>query len=715
MVRAFLSSDWYRLAAIKPRLRGHVDIHRQTFRGKIWFIVQDHHSGKYHRITPAAQYMLALMNGHRTMQEIWEAACARFDDAPPTQSETIRLVSQLHSADLIAADRLPDLQEMGERHAKQERAAMVTRFRNPMAVRVPLFDPDRFLDATVGALRWLFTPFGFLLWLGLVGAGLVLTGLHWTALTDGFADQVLAAENLILMALAYPLVKAVHEAGHAYATKVWGGEVHEVGVMFLVFVPVPYVDASASAAFASKWRRAVVGGAGIMVELALATLGLIFWINAEPGLARAFAYNVMLIGGISTLLFNGNPLLRFDGYFVFADLLEIPNLGQRSNRYFFYLVQRYLFGMKDEASPVQRNSERGWLFFYAVAAFIYRMFISFTIALFVASKFFVIGVVLALWALGNSFVMPLLKGFRFLLAGPALRNHRGRALAVTGTFLFLLGAALFALPAPLTTVTYGVATPDTSTLVRAGTEGFVDRIAVEPGAEVAQGDPILHLSDPVLSNRIEVLERRLEAARMRLRAVLLIDQVQADVERERVKLIEGQLETLQGRIGDLVVRAPRDGAVVLPGGADLIGRLVRQGDVLGHLQTDAPARMRIAVRQDRVDLVRRNTRAVELRMLSGDGSPRAARLFGEVPQSQTVLPSAALATEGGGDVVLNPAGVTPLSTLDRVFLFDVVPDDGAPSTLVGERALVKFDHGLEPLAWRVYRAARQLFLRQFNV
>ena len=106
-------------------------------------------------------------------------------------------------------------------------------------------------------------------------------------------------------------MKALHELGHSYAVKRWGGEVHEIGIMFLVFMPVPYVDASESAGFQSKWQRAFVGAAGILVEIFLASLALFIWLNAEEGLVRAFAFNVMLIGGVSTLFFNGNPLLRF--------------------------------------------------------------------------------------------------------------------------------------------------------------------------------------------------------------------------------------------------------------------------------------------------------------------------------------------------------------------------------------------------------------------
>ena len=168
--------------------------------------------------------------------------------------------------------------------------------------------------------------------------------------------------------------------------KVWGGEVREVGLMMLVLFPVPYVDASAASAFPSKWRRAVVAGAGIMAELAIAAAAILVWAAAEPGLVRAAAFNAALIGGVSTLLFNGNPLLRFDGYYVFADLVEIPNLAQRANRQVFHLIKRHAFGLSESASAVTARGEAPWLVIYSVAAFIYRFFIVLGIALFIAGN-----------------------------------------------------------------------------------------------------------------------------------------------------------------------------------------------------------------------------------------------------------------------------------------------------------------------------------------
>src|SRR5262249_14220794 len=193
----------------------------------------------------------------------------------------------------------------------------------------------------------------------------------------------------------------------------------------------PYVDASASAAFRSKWRRAVVGSAGIVVEAGLASIAVLIWVAAEPGMVRALAFNVILIGGVSTLLFNGNPLLRFDGYYVLSDLIEIPNLGARANKYVLYLIQRYALGAEGLSSPVTARGEPAWFVFYALASTAYRLSIMVTIALLVASKLFFIGIVLAILSVATTLVWPMIKAGRFVIESPLLRRQRRRAIAVS--------------------------------------------------------------------------------------------------------------------------------------------------------------------------------------------------------------------------------------------------------------------------------------------
>ncbi|PTN51933.1 hypothetical protein DAI43_07070, partial [Achromobacter xylosoxidans] len=211
--------------------------------------------------------------------------------------------------------------------------------------------------------------------------------MHWQALTHNIWDQVFSTGNVLAMALVYPVVKAIHELGHACAVKARGGEVHEIGLMFLLLVPIPYVDASAASAFADKRWRMLAGGAGILVELFLAAVAMIVWTQQDPGLGRSLAYTVIVLCGVSTLFMNGNPLLRYDGYYVLSDAIEIPNLGQRANGYLGYLFKRYALGLRGVEAPRATPGERAWFAGYAVLSFCYRMFIMFLAIFIMAGQF----------------------------------------------------------------------------------------------------------------------------------------------------------------------------------------------------------------------------------------------------------------------------------------------------------------------------------------
>ena len=360
MADSLFSPSWYRVAELKPRLRSHVEIHRHEYRGRLWYVLQDHAGGRSHRLTPAAYRLVGLMDGVRTVEQLWQLTDAQVSDAAPTQDEVIRLLGQLHAADALICDAPPDGQELFRRFQRHQRMRWKQRLWTPLAVRLPLFDPDRFLERGLPLVRPLFTGYGVGIWLAVVATGIILAGVHWTDLTQNIVDRALTPQNLLLLWLVYPVVKALHELGHGFAVKIYGGEVHEIGIMFLVLIPIPYVDASAASGFRGKYRRMTVGAIGIAVELFLGSLALFVWLNAEPGAVHAVAYNIMLISGVSTLLFNGNPLLRFDGYYVLADGLEIPNLGTRSNKFLGYLAQRYLFGTRDAESPANTFGEKVW-------------------------------------------------------------------------------------------------------------------------------------------------------------------------------------------------------------------------------------------------------------------------------------------------------------------------------------------------------------------
>ena len=244
MAEELLSPSWYRVADLRPRLRSHARIHRHEYRGERWYVLEDRISRRTHRFNPVAYYVIGLMDGRRTMQEIWDAAVARFGDDAPSQEDLIRLMGQLHLADVLQCEVSPDVDELLRRSRRMAQRKTLATLLSPLAIRIPLLDPDRMLDRWLPWYRPLFGPFGLLLWLTVVGIGLMLMVQHWNDLTQDISDRILAPENLVIMLLVFPLLKAIHEFGHACAVKAWGGEVHEMGIMLLVLMPVPYVDAS---------------------------------------------------------------------------------------------------------------------------------------------------------------------------------------------------------------------------------------------------------------------------------------------------------------------------------------------------------------------------------------------------------------------------------------------------------------------------------------
>ncbi|MEA2728155.1 MAG: putative peptide zinc metalloprotease protein [Acetobacteraceae bacterium] len=713
--KPLLSAQWFRVAAVRPRLRDHVRITRQHFRGDRWFVLEDLVENSVHRYAPAAQAAIGLMDGTHTLDGIW-TSLAELGEERPTQDELIHLMAQLDAANLLATERLPDFAELSDRARRQSSSKLWRRLANPLYLRIPICDPDRFLDATLGLARPLWSIWGFLLWLAVVGWGAIQAALHWTELTHDLADRVLAHDNLLILAVTFPLLKLLHELGHCYAAKVGGASVHEAGIMTLVVMPVPYVDVSPASAFSNKWRRALVGAAGMLTELFCAGLAMMVWTNVEPGLARAAAFNCMLIAGVSTLLFNGNPLLRFDAYFILSDLIEIPNLGARSIRYYGYLVNRYAFGVRGQTSPVQARGEAPWFAFYGVASYVYRLWVMISIALFVAVQMHGVGAVLAAWTVVSGIVYPLARGVWQVTRGPALQPHRLRALMVSGAIAACVALLLFGVKLPYGTVTQGVVWAPAGADLRAGAEGSLANLLAAPDASLAAGDPVARLTDPVLDARVQLLVTQLREVQLRYTAAEPSDRVQAQMLRQQIVYFQSQLEEMRARRKALSIAAPVAGRFLVSMPRDLDGRFIRRGELIGYVLDDNAVIVRIIVPQSEIELVRDDTRGVDLRFASRPMRVlHVGQVTREVPTATRQLPSVALASVGGGPIAVDPADEQHLRALEMVFQMDVKLPQGVGDHRIGERVYVRFQHGDRTLAWRISRTARQLFLRRFDL
>lgn len=706
---------WYRVAKLRPRLPAHVEMHRHQYRGQTWYVLENPVSGRHHRVNRAAYIFVGFMDGARSVQVIWDLLSEKLRDDAPTQGEIMQLLAQLHAGDLLRCNVTPDVQELFERQHKKQQQNWKQRFMNPLALRFPLLDPDLFLQRWLSLARPCFSVFGMLVWSALVAAGVVLAGLHWPELKAHALTNSLAPHNLLLLWLTYPLVKALHELGHGFATKLWGGEVHEMGITLMVLMPVPYVDASAASSFPQRHRRALVGAAGIMTELALAAAATLLWVTVEPGIVRDVAFNVMLIGSVSTVFFNGNPLLRFDGYHVLADVLEIPNLGNRANQYLGYLLQRYLFAVRGVVNPASAGGEAAWFVLYALSSFVYRMTILFLIALFIAGKSLVLGFVVAVWISVLTLLLPLKRMLAVLLTSPLLATQRRRAVMVSLALVAGLIGLVTLIPVPSSTSAQGVVWLPEHSQLRAGADGMVSRLLSRSGTKVEAGDPLLELDDPFLAAEQKILAARLAEMHAAHAAAMTKDKVEARLIADELEATEAALQRLRERSAELIVHSHSAGHFVLPRAADLPGRFLRQGDPVGYVIHPDEIIVRIVVDQDQAGMVRERTERVALRLATELSTPLPGEILREVPAASDRLPSAALGTDGGGPFAVDPEDPQRTRTLGSVFQFDIALPAGVPADAIGQRVYARFDHPAEPMAVQWYRRLRQLFLSRLTV
>ncbi len=458
----------------------------------------------------------------------------------------------------------------------------------------------------------------------------------------------------------------------------------------------------------------VVGAAGIIVELLLASIALLIWLNIQQGIVSDILFNIMLIGGASTLLFNGNPLLKFDGYFVLSDAIEIPGLGPRANKYYGYIIQKYIFGVKSLESPATAAGESLWFVVYAAAAFVYRLFLMVVITLFIASKYFFIGIALAIWAIFMQAVMPVMKWLRHLFGSPVLMQRRERAISITVVTISVVIAFVFMVPAPLNTVTEGVVWLPEKSYVRASADGFVNSVLADQGEQVSNGDPLIETIDPQVKTELKLLEAQYRELEITYDALVNEDIVQADITLEELRLTQSRIDRLQEQIAELVIKSPTDGQFILLNSNELEGHYVKHGDPVAYVINYDEVSVRAVVPQNAIGLVRQNVEDVEIRFVDQMNTAYQTSISREIPAATYKLPSKALAQQGGGSIQTDPFDSEGIKTRDQYFQFEVTMPENMTATVAGQRVYIKIFHGYETFALQWYRSFKELFLDELG-
>jgi putative peptide zinc metalloprotease protein len=573
------AADAFRSSTTRPvslKRRGDLITNRQVYQGQAWWVVKDPISLHYFRFRPEEYWLLDMLDGQKSLEVLKEQFEAKFPPRRITVEELSRFVATLHRSGLVIGDRPGQGPQLFERRRQRIWKQWMAWLANIMSMRFRGIDPDRLLTRLDPWFGWLFSPPAIVCMLAFVASAVLLVLVNFDTFRSKLPEfhQFFAAGNWLYLAIALGVTKVLHEFGHGLSCKHYGGECHEMGMMLLVLTPCLYCDVSDSWMLPSKWKRAAIGAAGMYVEVIIASIATFLWWNSHPGIFNQLCLDVMFVSSVSTILFNANPLLRYDGYYILSDILEIPNLRQKATTILGRLASRWCLGIKQPEDPFLPQRNRGLFALYAVASSLYGWFVSLSIFLFVWSVFKpyrleVLGQILAGAALWGLVVKPIHGMIKFLNVPGRRDEVKTKNLVFTAIVAAALAGAIALIPLPQRVWCAAELRPRGEETVYVTVPGRLESLAVKPGSLVKKGDELARLSSVDLDLEIADLEGKASQSRSRLNSLererftdpaagLEIGTVE-----ESLKSVEEQLDKKRKDRRDLVLVSPRDG-IVLP-------------------------------------------------------------------------------------------------------------------------------------------------------
>jgi len=706
------TSQWEKVASLTPSMASHVFWTEQTQRGVTWYVLQNEATGEHARLNATSHAIISRLDGTRALEKVVSEVNA-LEGYEVDESDLLQLIEKLQRIGALVGCELIDSNELRQQHWQLNRKGRFKRWMNPLAVRVNLYDPDAFLTWVAPRFSALFNA--TTLWLWSIVLVLALYGLltNWSEITQEFLTRTMRLQTLWWFAFLYPIMKVLHEFSHALCVKHWGGQVREVGVSLLLLIPVPYVDASDVHVMHSRHQRMILTAAGMCTELFIAAIALLLWFWVEPGYLRDALFSVVIIGGLTTVLFNANPLLKFDGYYLLQDALEIPNLSARASAWLHYLFKSKLLGLDKISRPYIGSGESRWLTLYGLGVILYKPILTLTIVVFLWRAYPLLGVLLTIFAVLNQWLLPAIKGLRWVVTSDELRGQRARALGLAFV-LFCVLTSILLIPMPSTTRVQGVVAASEQGEIFSDSGGVVKIIHTQPGELVQQGDKLVTLSNPSLERDILKVKAELtglDADRMvsfqRGKQNVAVDHVATTAERERLKT---NLDDLQRRANALVIKAQQDGTFAPLDQHLLPGRHIAQGERVGFVVSGRDWTIRTLIPEKRAAQLRAGVKHASVRLAESIDVEVSAKLLRETPAVTRQLPSAALSQFGGGTIVTDPFDNENLTSLKNLFELELVIPRGTKVAGLGQRALIRLEHPAEALLFRLWRATRSVWL-----
>ena len=461
--------------------------------------------------------------------------------------------------------------------------------------RWSVVNPDSSLERLVKSSGFLFSWQASCFALVVASVGACIAASQWTDFVASYTNLLSPWRGVWLLVTWFAL-KIVHEVSHGGVCRRYGGNVPDAGIALILFMPIAYVDVSSSWKFASRWQRLHVTLAGVIAELFVAGSAMFLWLSCDSLVMKNAAADVVLAASFTTLLFNLNPLLKFDGYFALSDITGIDNLYQYGQSYARYFGRRYILGLQTDQPNLPTRLTRS-IKIYGVVAAVWRVVTVSGLLMGAAMMFAGAGIALAM--VGCIFFI--LKPLWQLAKELRVLHQKGElSLTILGMRVSILSACtaglLFLVPGELRRTCPGIIEYDPPATLLAPTNGFVEQVFVLDGQFVRAGQPILQLHNDEIELDALRKQTQLEQAKFNFRsAQWQSDSSKLEEARSSVHALEQQYSELAKRVDQMLVCAPHDGKVVSRSLRVLPGQYLHQGDEIGAIGDERSKRLKISL------------------------------------------------------------------------------------------------------------------------
>ncbi len=702
------------LFEVRLRLRPDVRCALQTSAGTPYYQLEDPLTGRFYRMGCREWAVVRLLDGTRTLGQVLAAPRPATDPPGVTAEQavsTARWLLQNQLATVVGNRRHPLFAPTSSARSK------LPGWLNPVFLRVPLFNPDRLLAWCLPWFGWTLTPLATVGWLATCLAAGYQVAVHWEEFTAPIAN-ILAPDNWLYLLFVWIALKAVHEFYHGLICRKFGGEVPSCGLVFILFSPVAFVDVTSSWRFRSKWRRIYTAAGGMYAELFVAALAVQAWVRSDPGIWNQLCHNLVTMASVSTLLFNSNFLMRFDGYYIVSDCLEMQNLYGSGQQYVRYLTRRYLLGL-----PPREAAFKWFVRVYGVASLVWRIVFYCGIVLTAATMFRGAGIVISL---GVGLLWILLPACRFGLYlyrghGPEQPNRRHFAVVAGGIAAVIGGLVL--LPWPGGIVATGVVDYEPLAVLRASSPGFLREISVRPGADVVPGQPLARIEN-------RNLELELAAAQFAVKkSETLMQMYQGAARYAEYKVEAKHCDSLRRRQAELAAQchaldlvAPCEGRVLSRELTHELDQYQHAGEAVLAIGREEHKAIRVAVSQQNVDFFLRQVGRQPRIRIKGRGRPVSGAQLAKInPRATKRLPHPALAAQNGGPLAVVAASSAPSGADDAFELVEphfqatvALPAEAARSLRAGELARVRLGAAGESIGGHLWKTAQRWIRRKLR-